>query len=250
MPAIAATDTTLALIGKGTLPKDGKVPQPQYMISKIKANKGTTDGLTVADMYDDYRKVHKNVELVVSYFKEMGLVVLKAGSTLTKGKFEGTLDLIVECTKTIIFSDGSRWEKGDKFIIDLKYSGLMGESVQWKNKHGWQWSNVQKEYHGTQAKQYSYVGGGMQFYFMVIQSNNDADKDPMVRLFYVPISKDMTERHLEEGVSLFEKFNTTAEFGFVARPSFVKCCGCPLRGECTDRHTFPQPELVDLTLTD
>lgn len=234
--------------GKGTLPKSGKKPLPQYMASKVKANGGKTDGLTVADMYDDYRKVHSTVDLIVQYLKDMGLKVKGAGIKWTRGRYEGTIDLLCECERRIDFESGVIFEIGQEIVIDLKYSGLVTGYVSMSNKHGWDWSDIQKEYHGTQAKQYFYISKGKPFFFFVVQSNPKTDETPVVKMFYVPVSKPMIDQHIEEGNILFTKFTTTNEFGFVPRPSLEKCSGCLLKAECSDKQTFPHPKVVDLTL--
>lgn len=229
----------------GALPKNGKVPLPVYMSSKIKANGGTTEGLGVADMYDDYRKVHANVELVRGYLKAMGLKPVRVGVKLTKGRFEGTIDIIAEVVEVV---EGFTWNIGHQIAIDTKYSGLMGETVKWKNKHGWQWSPVQKEYHGTQAKQYHFVSN-LDVYFLVTQSNNEKDNLPMVKFFFTPVDEFMIEQHITEGNSLMSKFETlNATIGFYPRPSLSKCIKCPLYEECQDKHTFPRVEVIDLNV--
>lgn len=258
---------TLKLTGNGSIPKDGRIPKPQYMKSELKAKRnlktGGNENLTdeqIAEkysfgkdeMYDDYRKVYSNVELVINYFDLMGLKTIEAGVKKTNGRHEGTIDLIVECTKEVKFTNGIVWKVGDRFVIDLKYSGLVAKSTNY-NKHGWNLvdkddfkaSGLQKEYHGTQAKEYHYLTG-LPFYFWVTQSNNDKSNAAMVELFYVPVDEQMVKDHLEEGNALMRKFKTTAEFGFVARPSLEKCLYCPLRNECDDKQTFPHPKIVNL----
>lgn len=240
---------TLRLLGKGSLPKNGKVPEPQYMVQPLKdveSGKLKKEDLTVKHMYDDYRKAHANVDYLVNVFHQLGMVVTRAAVKLTKGRFEGTLDLIVQCTKDITFHGGTSWKKGTQIIIDLKYSGLMGENT-WKNKHGWVWSKIQKEYHGTQAKQYHYVGNAP-FYFLVTQSNNKAGESPTVKLFHVPIDKFMLEQHIKEGNFLYDQFLFYKDAGFKPRPDFNKCNECQLREECKDRQLFPSVELVDLNV--
>lgn len=218
----------------GTLPKNGLPPQPEMMASG-------------KDMLAPYRLAKLNALRVKKYFEEMGWIVIPGGNgkKLTKGRFEGTLDLIVECTKNIKVNEHLTWQIGDRLVIDLKYSGFVGARAggQYKNKHGWVWSPVQKKYHGTQAKQYHFVSGGLPFYFLVTSSKNDKDID----LFYVPVSEFMIEQHIAQGNFLFDKFEAVAMVGgFEPRPSLKKCLRCPLREECMDKHTFPYPEIVNL----
>lgn len=261
-------ELTKKLTGTGSLPKNGKTPKPLWMSSKlnekrkIKGNEKLTDdeiahmfSFGVDQMYDEYRKVYKNAQAIYDYFQLMGLKVIEAGVRKEKVRFDGTIDLIVECTKEIKFSDGTVWKVGYRFVLDLKYSGLVGGRVQPRNKHGWalvdkddyKASEIQKEYHGTQAKQYHYLTD-LDFYFWVTQSNNDKDNEAIVELFHVLVTEEMVKRHLEVGHDLMRKFKTTAEFGFVAKPELSRCNACPLKGECKDKATFPQPKVVHLTV--
>lgn len=237
--------------GKGSLPKNGKIPQPEFMPSKIKANKNSTTGLLIADMDSNYRKIeNKTIKLVADYLTGLGIKIVANAKTYTKGRLVGTIDLVCEATRDIQFSfrigSGIAWKKGDRFIIDLKYSGLLND--RW-NKHGWMWSKIQKEYHGTQAIQYHFITD-LPFYFFVVQSNQAEADTPEVKFFSVPVTEEDISRHLEEGNALMEKFKTTAEFGFVARPALNKCNECPLREECSDRHRFPHPEVVSINVYD
>lgn len=237
----------------GALPKNNEVPKPEYMATPLK-NKKPQD-LKVSDMTADYRVVTVNAERVKKMLTEdLGLKFIAFGKKLVKGRFEGTLDLICECTKEIHFDNGTFWNVGDKIVIDVKYSGLLFDK--W-NKLGWEWSNIQKEYHGTQAKQYHYVSG-LPFYFLVVSSTNKEEDSEdgegkvvgptQVKLFHVPVDEHMIEVHLSEGNDLYNRLQVEAQVGLVARPDFLRCQKCPLKDGCKDKHTFPQVEEVDLTL--
>lgn len=235
----------------GALPKSGVVPKPQYMSTAIKKNGNKTDGLGVADMYAEYRLAHTNADRVRRYLQRMRLKVVHVGKKLTKGRFEGTMDLIVEVQGedgqqpgdvAREFANGIVWRVGDLLVIDLKYSGMLNKGDR-RNKHGWQWSDVQKEYHGTQAIQYHFVSG-LPFYFLVTSNSNEEDCE----LFYIPITQRMIDNHISEGNHLVEKFEFYLEVGLLEpRPSLKKCTGCPLKETCEDKHTFPHPVIVDLT---
>lgn len=231
----------------GAIPKNGKTPVPQYKEAAIKKNGGKTEGLTVEDMYVEYRTAHDNVQAIRLLLASYDLKIVSFGKTITKGRFAGTLDLICEAQSDREF-EGISWKKGDILVIDLKYSGLMSDNgAHWKNQHGWQFSPVQKKYHGTQAKQYHFLTG-WPFFFLVCQSNNKEKTAPHLEFFYVPITPEMLEDHVKEGNFLRDKLEFEATIGFEARPNYVKCEKCPLRGECEDRQTYPVPRVVDLTI--
>lgn len=224
--------TYFEFITFGTLPKNGRPPQPGMM----KSGK---------DMLAPYRKAHENSKRLKEYLQLMGLKVISAGKRLVKGRFEGTIDLEVECEREIHFSNGIVWRVGDRLVIDLKYSGLIDD---WKSKHGWQFSNIQKEYHGTQAKQYHYVSGGKPFYFLVMQNNASEDEVADIRLIHTPVDSVMVELHLSEGNQLFDRFKTEELAGFVPHPSLSRCMKCKIREGCEDKHVFPHPSKVDLNI--
>lgn len=231
------------------LPKNGKIPLPEYMATPLK-NKKPQD-LKVSDMTADYRVVHENAIRVKKMLQEdLGLKFLHVGKKLVKGRFEGTLDLICECQKEIDFGNGIVWRVGDIIAIDVKYSGLLFD--RW-NKLGWEWSDIQKEYHGTQAKQYHYVSD-LPFYFLVVSSTNKEETGSSVvgptqaKLFHTPVDQHMIDGHLFDGNKLLDRLKLEAEVGLVPRPDYVRCQKCPLRLECDKKHTFPQVQVVDLTI--
>lgn len=210
----------------GALPKSGIVPLAEF----------TQRG----DMKAPYKRADSNAQILKKTLKSMGLVVVHVGKKYTKGRNEGTIDLIVKVTKPKKFANGIHWKKGDLLVIDLKYSGLIGN--RW-NRNGWAWSNEQKEYHGTQAKQYHFITG-LPFYFFVWNSKNDRGEG---KLFHVPVTEQMIKMHLAEGNQLMDSLMIHAEVGdLVARPEVTKCSKCPLAKECTDKHLFPHPEIVDI----
>jgi hypothetical protein len=218
----------------GSLPKNQKVPQPVL----LKDNRPDAS----------YRMAAVNAKRLKEYFDEMGLKIVQAGVRLTKGRFEGTLDIIAECTKQIEFDTGIIWNVGDRIAIDTKYSGLIGETSSGYNKLGWKWSNIQKEYHGIQAKQYHFVSN-LPIYFLITQSNNKEGTTSDVKLFHTPVSEFMIEQHVIEGNRLFDQFNFRYNsVGFEVRPSLSKCLKCPIKESCEQKHTFPHPEVIDLNI--
>jgi hypothetical protein len=228
----------------GALPKNGYIPKAEY-------NKNGS--MTAA-----YRLATINAARVVEYLNKMGLRIVKSNQRLVKGRFSGVIDLVVEfigipdeqgnpILEDFTFDNGIVWKIGHRFVIDLKYSGLIGDTTPSYNKHGWKWSPTQKKYHGTQAIQYHYISN-MDIYFLVTQSNNKEGTLSDIRLFFTPVSEFMVEQHIMEGNMLFDRFvnMATKRIGFTPRPSLKKCAECPLRHECKVKHTFPHPEIIHL----
>lgn len=220
----------------GGLPKSGVIPVAE------RTSKG--------ELTMEYKRAEHNAWMVKKLlFETWGLVIVEVkkkravGIKFTKGMHEGTIDIVVEATIAI-----NGWKVGDRFVIDIKYSGLLYDK--WE-KHGWMWSNIQKSYHGTQAKQYSYITG-LPFYFLVAGNKNllkDGVWQPTdIKLFSVPIDEHMMQDHIDYSVHLFDKFQLLGAEGLEARPSYSKCMKCPLREACTDKHEYPHPVVVDLTI--
>lgn len=202
---------TLLVTGKGSLPKNGLVPQ----------RKMYKDG---SKPLAPYALAEVNAKRLKGYFEKMGIKVLSAGRKVTKGKFQGTLDLVVEM-------------EGKTMIFDLKYSGLLDNK--WE-KFGWgamlfEGDNTQKSYHGMQAKQYSFLMD-LPFAFVVVSSTNEYDME----MFLVANALENQQEHIDMGNHLFEKFKFDASIGFDARPDLSTCNKCPLRGECTDKYEYPR----------
>lgn len=231
----------------GAKPKDGKVPEAVYMISKIKANKGTTVGLGVADMYEPYRMAHENRDKVLEQWGNMGLEIfdplkskgLTAGVRLTKGRYEGTIDVPLVAVRDIEFADGFKLKKGDVIIVDIKYSGLADDK--W-SVHGWQWTPDQKRYHGTQAKQYHFLTG-LPMFFMIVDPGGK-----YVKWFRCVIDQAAIQRHIEEGNQLYKRLvDLHTDDVLEPRPEYNKCQACPLLSEgCSHAHWFPHPIEINL----
>lgn len=220
---------TLLMTGKGSLPKNGEIPDP------VTTQKGEKTA--------DYKRADANALRLQRYFGDMGLNILHAGKKLTKGRFEGTIDLICECQKEIIFGTFNIvWRVGDIIVIDLKYSGLIDDN--W-NPMGWgimtrPGDNAQKDHHGIQAKQYSMVTG-YPFYYLIMPPSNEED----ILFLHVPVSEEMISDHVKGGNALMEKFEFEMQMGFEPRPEIKRCNACPLKAACTDKHTFPHPLTVE-----
>lgn len=237
----------------GGLPKNKQVPQPVWMVAALKKPVGDRKP---EDMMQGYRRAVFNAKAIKKLLQEdLGLKFLKIGVTLTKGDFQGDIDIIVQATKDVLFEDIS-WHVGDVFVIDLKYSGLLNMDRP-RDKNGWDWSDIQKIEHGTQAKQYHYITG-MPFYFLVTASTNDEDAETEdgkktfqpteAKFFYVPVDEHMIEAHVSEGLKLRDILDKQVEMGLTPRPEYSKCSGCPLRADCPDKHVIPHPVTIDLTL--
>lgn len=220
----------------GAMPKGGKTPVA------VMINGGK-------DLSMDYKRAHHAADSVKALWKEMGIETVYSGKKLTKGNQQGTIDVRVKFTKDITIG-GIDFKVGDEAILDLKYSGLLEDK--W-SEHGWMWSDIQKKYHGTQAIQYHYLSG-LPFFFWVTGSGGtqvDGKFPPTdVKFFHVPVDQHMIDQQLAEGGNLLIRLEKEAKspLGLVARPSYSRCRSCPIAGDCKVKHTYPDAEVVDLTL--
>lgn len=235
----------------GSLPKNGKVPQAEYMKSVLNANEkivkngGVPKELTIADMYEPYREAHANKDMVLKMWAEMGLEIAKgkdgkplSGWTIVKGRFVGTIDVVLRATKDIVFADGFTLKEGDLISADLKYSGLKDD--RW-SVHGWQWTPEQKRYHGTQAKHYKMLTGLEQTFWIVDPKGN------YVLFFRCVIDEQAIDAHIDEANELYKRLIELDELeSLEPRPEVNKCADCVLFSECNFKHTFPHPVAVDL----
>jgi len=227
----------------GALPKDKKIPQPEMM----KNGK---------DMYADYRNAYQNAGKLREMLESKGLKIVKAGYKVTKGRFEGTIDMVVEAVRDIDLGNGFILKTGERIVIDLKYSGLIGD--RW-NRMGWNVPELtpeQREYHAIQATQYNYLMG-IPFFYLIHASKNTREGDrnsenedeptngwPML-FFNFEISERATKEHIAKANNLNERFEMERDTGgFKARPSYSKCVKCPIAYQCKDKHTFPEPTLI------
>ncbi len=233
----------------GAIPKNGKPPQPEYMLSKIKANKNSVVGLGVEDMLQPYRDAYENADRVKKYWSEMGLEIenalktgLSAGLKLNKKsgeyEFEGTIDVVLVATRDLHFDTGYYLKPGDRIEVDIKYSGMLEDK--W-SVHGWQWTDEQKKYHGTQAKQYKFLTG-LEPFFLIADPGGK-----YVVMFHCVVDKAGIDAHLQEGKDLYKRLMDLHSMGMLeARPEVNKCADCVLFNECKYKHTFPHP--VEVTL--
>jgi hypothetical protein len=218
--------TYFEYISFDTLPKDGAIPKAEY----------TSTG----KMSADYARAHDNSRVLLDWIKRMGFVVIGKGKKYERDGYEGTIDLLVQCTKTITFADGYVLKKGTIIVIDVKYSGVLDDS--W-SRHGWMWSPIQREYHGIQAKQYHYITE-LPFFFLVKDSSPKGILN--VKFFRVTINDNEMAKHLDSGRILKDMLILEQKIGFTPYPSVYKCAKCPLKATCKDKHEFPHPQLIEL----
>lgn len=206
------------------LPKNGIEPKAMF-------NKDGT-------MKADYERCRENKVRTLEWFFAMGFEVVEHGTLKRKKGHEGTIDLIVRATRKIIFSDGFTLKKGDLFVIDAKYSDLLNDPY---SKHGWMWTDIQKEYHGLQAKEYTYLTD-LPFFFFV----KGRKRLEEVKFFRVSIKPETIEEHLVYADEVYSEMQLIEKLGAEPRPSVENCIDCVLKKNCNDAHHYPHPKLIEL----
>lgn len=223
--------------------KPGKKPKKVKELKEIKPEKV----LSQMDMYEPYREAHVNATRLLMMWNEIGLEIATGkdgqplvGWKVTKGRFDGVIDVVLRATRDITFANGKTLKEGDLISGDIKYSGLADDKY---SVHGWQWTEIQKRYHGTQAKQYGYLTSLPQTFWIVDPGGK------YILFFWCDINEAAIEQHLAEGNELHKRLIELDELGALEpRPEFNRCEDCPLNSECTYKHTFPHPVKVDLTV--
>jgi hypothetical protein len=162
------------------------------------------------------------------------------GLKLTKGRFEGTIDVILEATRDIEFENGLKLKTGDRICVDIKFSGLLED--RW-SVHGWQWTTDQRNYHGKQAKQYHYLSS-LPFFFLVVDPGGK-----YIKWFHIIMNEDVINAHLEKSNAELEQVMLIESLqAWEPRPDIMSCDVCALRNECKHKHDFPHPIDIDLTV--
>lgn len=245
--ASMAVGTYFEYLATGALPKSGEIPQPMYM-----KGKGPTDG--IEGLYADYRRAARAAERFKDDLRGMGCKVVEFGQRVTREDYEGTIDAIVEFTGMVGLERvesvkiGTRVLKpGDRFIIDLKYSGLIDET--W-TVFGWpvnpaRWTPAQKRYNGHQAKTYTFLKNGLPYFFYVAASDTKSEGE---RVFFeiTGLTEEVIAEHLRMGRKMAGDIPFFQEIGFTAWPSHSHCKDCPLAEGCKDKKTFKDAIQVDL----
>lgn len=218
-----------------------KYNQPTFA---IKTGKGAvsadeTRAKTNAEFaYETLKKHGFEFKRLVSVGETVDVVKAKTGVTLHTNGMSGTLDLL--CKKN-----------GQTCIVDLKYSGLLGDK--W-NEMGWYWEDETHPnyignnlYQRTQATHYTLLyllrfGKKLPFYYAVFDSR--AGREGNYQIFEMNISDAALILHLrrvdQAAIKLramlkTAKYEDCGKNAFCPVGSFGRCQLCLLASTCTKR---------------
>ena len=229
----------------GSIPKNGTVPQPEYM-------KRGKDENGMPQLTAEYRLMNEHIANFHRMMDKYGFELIRAGEDIRSllpnslDKYgedvwlTGTLDIRAKATATIYSTYENTKvcvvEAGQEVIIDMKTTGLLDDK--WSD-FGWELGNLSNKVKlVTQPVHYKMIekmnkGVDIPFLFMLFSTRNG--KDARIIDFKIDdIAYDEHNAFIEIGV---ENMLYLKQHGFKATPSLEKCSDCPLRDSCEFRAT-------------
>jgi hypothetical protein len=178
----------------------------------------------------------------------LGFKILESDLTWEYEDLAGTLDLLCEATKDIVEDGVVIVKKGQKFIVDIKSTGLLDDK--W-NEYGWNLDNLgNKSKIITQPIHYKYLGQklygeDMPFIFFLFHSNQEND----FRIINFEVDEDVYSDHeqwiqwtrtwmnyyIKNGFKSFYKDQSK-----IVYPSVKKCAECPFKVTCKEFRAIPR----------
>ena len=213
----------------GSLPKNGEVPQAEYV------NKGK-------DLAAKYRTMKIHADRFKKILDHYGFGIVGKGERLIIDDAEGTLDLRVVALRDIHVND-IFIPKGSAGIIDIKTTGLINDK--W-SPFGWDTERLpEKEGLMIQPVMYKYLakklfGKDHFFFFLIFSNTNEFDE----KLILVDVAESKVEQ-METIIRNSKKVILREyEDGFEAIPSIQRCKDCALKSTCSFFQDIPQAEVV------
>jgi hypothetical protein len=219
-------------IGANT--KTGAIPQAE------KTGKG--------ELTAPYKRMETQSENFKNFIAYHGIEITSVQEKWIVDGLEGTLDFIGLPTRDIKNKAGEVLiKKGQKFICDIKASGLLDESSRF-NDFSWNLDTLSsKERLILQPIHYKFLSKlkyGVEYPFMFLIFSNTNDYD------YRSIIFNTTEEDME----LHKTFiATTAKWlkyflkkGFEAKPDYLRCMDCPLKVNCKSYMAIPEITVFEL----
>lgn len=208
----------------GGLPKDGKIPEPDYM----KSGK---------DMLAPYRNAHLQKEVFELTLKHYGITI-KHTNEDAKWRLENAscdIDFIGVATRPI----GQFIKEGDEIICDIKFTGLIENK--WEER-GWELESLPyKPKLLIQAIHYKWMGlkkhgKEMPFIFFLHSNTNDID----AKLILVNLDSTRLDEHERIVEQTLIDVHEEAEKGFKPYPERKRCNDCALATSCEHFRLAPK----------
>ena len=213
----------------GALPRDKHLPEPKILKS--------------GKMSAPYLRMEAQKENFLKIMSSYGLKIVDKGYVFKKGKYSFSKSTLKKKLNGSATHKISNLEL-DKFIIDLKTSGLL-----WDKWSAWGWDDSSIETKDElliQAVHYKHLAklewgiDNIPFYFFVFSNTNDTD----FKIFEIIVSEETMEMHILNLENAIEYFKTELKKGITAHPSLKRCSGCYLKKDCKSFVDVPQVQQV------
>jgi len=219
----------------GAVPKNGIAPEP------IKTQKG--------ELTAPFKRMEKHIE----HFKKLQMIlkfdILEIGSVWVYEDLSGVLDLFCLAKQDIIQDGRVIVKAGQKFIVDIKTTGLLDDK--W-NEYGWNLNNLgNKDKLITQPIHYKYLGRKIYgedfpFIFFLFHTNNEND----FRIIHFEIDEEEAFPEHEDWINWTRQWmDYYVENGFTSTvvdndgvtvyPSVKTCEECPIKQGCKEFRMIP-----------
>ena len=197
----------------------------------------------------DQKRLTLNATLGIKTLKRMGVYLPEWVSIgLMRGGWEVQKKLTIKCLAGTL--DLYRASEFGADIIDIKYSGLLGDAGKW-SELGWYTPTIGLMFnHIAQAAHYSLLAlltgvDEVTFRFLVFDSR--ANKEGEYQPFEFRIGEQCMNQHKNMILGIIEDIrNRYRENGFSAIPSYSACQGCPVKPECNQAVDWPETILVEV----
>jgi hypothetical protein len=272
-------------LATGAAPAYGdSVPEPE----RYKRSGSASDGrvYTTGEIKPDWILPVLQAQNFKAYLKHWGMKILKAGLKVAREGAHGNIDIIVqvdhahwdEVVQSYTVHDMGkdyfqvnpampsreecRWmdEYGAVhegcIVVDLKYSALLYDK--W-NDAGWDLDRLaEKQDTMLQAKHYSWLTGGLPFFFWVFSSVDEDSR--IIRVLFddhtlndhadqakAVIKKIVSAMSMDEPESPAFPVSPQRKGGLVMPPPMRDCIACPLKDECIHRALVPRIYAIQLS---
>jgi hypothetical protein len=180
-----------------------------------------------------------NFKLFLSIY---GIKILAAGVDEEVNGLKATFDIIAVSEKDIYDENNIlRIKSGQKFIIDIKTTGLLDDK--W-NDYGWNLDTLnQKHKIILQPIHYKYITElkyGERFPFIFLLFSNTNEKD--YRAIFFDITDEDIKYHKEFIIKSVKWLEYYLKNGFEPKPSLLRCSNCPLKAGC--KHFMAVPKIT------
>lgn len=194
----------------------------------------------------DYARANDQADRFTRYMESLNMEIQGAGERIEKKLDDGTnLSGLIDVRAINIGSTTNEMgiEPGESVIIDLKYSGLLGNK--WDERGYHPDTFEYRTYHHIQPIQYRFMTG-LRFFYFVFSPTPAMDAG----IFEVVISDDALAFHGNRIRNIAKKMDVAMLVGgFKARPTFERCRQCPILDNCESATLIPNIYKIEIMPT-